>query len=335
MNDKRSSLDEFALIKRYFDRSRAGVETAHDKSGVRLGIGDDCAIVQLSSTEELVISTDTLVGGVHFPEHSDPALIAQRALRVNLSDLAAMGGQARWLLLALTLPEADEPWLASFSEGLHEVAALYNCALIGGDTTRGPLSITITVGGSVPSGKALVRHDARIGDSVYVTGSLGDAAAGLALIQGRIERGRVSTEHQKYLLERFWRPTPRLAEGLLLRNYASAAIDISDGLVADLGRIVERSGVGGELQLTTLPLSPALVEAASEGEASVWAASAGDDYELCFTVPAQNIAALEADIAAGLLQAQAIGRIVPGSGVLCRDAHGQSKDFSDQGYSHF
>lgn len=362
-----TGLDEFALIQRYFsggkfapgafsrkDSTRAdamgedtagtgaaemgaeyqGADCKITGNGVVLGIGDDCAILQPGS-DELVVSTDTLVAGVHFPEQSAAAEIAQKALRVNLSDIAAMGGRPKWFLLALTLPEADESWLADFARGLHQVADAFQCALVGGDTSRGPLlTITITVLGSASPGRALRRSGARPGDRIYVTGSLGDAAAGLAIAQGTIDTATNDTDH-KYLTERFWRPAPRIAEGQLLQAYASAAIDISDGLLADLGHIVTASGVGAAIDVVTLPLSRSLNAVASPEQALRWALTGGDDYELCFTVPPERCADFEAAIAAATMDATAIGVIVPGSAVVCHDAEGHVLDVATAGYRHF
>lgn len=323
-------LDEFTLIKRYFEQCGSVTSGPGGAAGVVVGIGDDCAILRLAAQEEMVITTDTLVAGVHFPEQADPAQIAHRALRVNISDIAAMGAQPQWFLLALTLPEADQNWLEDFSRGLSEVADEYNCRLVGGDTTRGPLAITISALGSVPEGGGLVRSGAQSGDIVFVTGSLGDAAAGLAVIEGRS-----AATNTEYLLKRYWHPSPRVSEGLVLRDYASAAIDISDGVLADLGHIVRASGVGGEIALDSLPLSRSLIEAVGREDAIALALSAGDDYELCFTVPPDKVGGLEEKISEGLLVAQAIGRIVPGSGLICVDAAGQAIDIVDVGYRHF
>lgn len=362
------ALDEFTLIQRYFsagkfapgefsrkDSTRAdaigedtggtspagmgaeykGADGKTTANGVVLGIGDDCAILQPRSDEELVISTDTLVAGVHFPEQSAAAEIAQKALRVNLSDIAAMGGRPKWFLLALTLPEADESWLADFARGLYQVADAFQCTLVGGDTSRGALlTITITVLGSAPPGRALRRSSARPGDRIYVTGSLGDAAAGLAIAQGTIDTATNDADRE-YLTERFWRPAPRIAEGQLLQAYASAAIDISDGLLADLGHIVTASGVGAAIDVATLPLSRSLSAVVSPQQALNWALAGGDDYELCFTVAPERCADFEAAIAAGTMVATSIGVIVPGNAVVCHDAEGRVLDVATEGYRHF
>jgi thiamine-monophosphate kinase len=352
-------VNEFALIKRYF-KQHGSITSDDSAQNVVIGIGDDCAVLVPDPGSEIVVTTDTLVAGVHFPEHANPALIAQRALRVNLSDIAAMGATPCWFLLALTLPELDEVWLERFSGGLREVSDTYDCSLVGGDTTRGPLTVTVSVLGRVPAGAALVRSGACVGDKVYVTGSLGDAGAGLGLLKGTNSdsgsfgsdsfdrdgfdgnssknnrpESRVSTGVSDYLLERFWQPTPRLVEGQILRDYASAAIDISDGLLADLGHICEVSNVGAELIMDSIPLSTSLTEVATKKEALALALTAGDDYELCFTVPQEKVAELESKIDAGLLSAQRVGGIVRGEGVICLDEDGLIVNFPIMGYQHF
>lgn len=317
-------LDEFALIQRYFSRPIS------PDQGIVLGIGDDGAVLKLPSNEQIVVSTDTLIEGVHFPAQADPEKIAGRALRVNLSDLAAMGARPCWFLLALTLPDVDENWLTDFSSGLSSVAEEFACPLVGGDTTRGQLSITITVIGSSPAGAVLTRSGAQAGDAIWVTGSLGDAGGGLAIMEGRaIEAGHDD------LLTRFWRPSPRIREGLILRNIASAAIDISDGLLADLGHIIKASDVGAEVNIDLLPQSSSLIDAVGKVTATSWALGAGDDYELCFTVAPNNAAALDKQIVEGLLMATHIGQIVAEGRLICKDTGGCVRDFPVAGYQHF
>lgn len=319
--------DEFSLIAKYF----AGCGPAD--STVIEGIGDDAALVELDAGDQLVVTTDTLISDVHFPATGAPQEIAQRALRVNISDLAAMGARPRWFVLALTLPQADDRWLSAFSCGLHEAATALQCVLIGGDTNRGPLAITITAFGSVKAGSALLRDGARPDDYVYVTGRLGDSAAGLAVLQRRLHTS--SSVDQDCLVARFWRPTPRVAAGQLLRCYASSAIDISDGLLADLGHITRASGVGAELELSKLPLSPSLTRVATAEQARSWALCGGDDYELCFTVSSQNNGHIDALLTSGELDATLIGRIVRGDEVVCLDPTGQRVAIDETGYSHF
>lgn len=334
-------MNEFALIKRYFERSDddesdldgAAVQASHQQ--VVQGIGDDCAVLSTDPDYELVISTDTLVSGVHFPDNADPRLIAQRAIRVNLSDIAAMGGQPSAFLLALTLPEPNETWLECFGRGLREVSDAYGCPLIGGDTTRGPLSITISILGTVPRGGALLRSGARAGDAIYVTGYLGDAAAGLGLVDASARIDGSQARALSYLEKRYWQPEPRVLQGLILRDQASAAIDISDGLLADLGHILEASEVGAELNLASIPLSEPLIETLPKAEAMRLALTGGDDYELCFTVPKIKVAGFDAKIREGLLDAHHIGEINVKAGLVCRDSSGALIELPQVGYQHF
>lgn len=302
------ALGEFELIERYFSALTEGA------SGLVLGVGDDAAVTVLEPGEQLVTCTDTLVRGVHFLEDTAARDIATRSLCVNLSDLAAMGAVPRWFTLALTLDGADESWLESFAGGLADLSRRYGCALIGGDTTRGPLCISITALGVVPAGRYLRRGGARPGDRVYVTGCLGEGAAALALLQGRLD---CEAAESARLRQRFHAPTPRLAEGLLLRDLASAAIDISDGLLADAGHIAAASGAGICIDLECLPL--ARVAHASGEDLLNWALSGGDDYELCFTVSPENVTAVDDLIRAGRLDAHPVGRVVEGAGVACYD----------------
>lgn len=289
------ALDEFGLIRRYFARPGQALP------GLRLGIGDDAALLDLPAGDTLAVTTDTLVAGRHFPLDTAAFDIGWKALAVNLSDLAAMAARPLGVTLALTLPEADEAWLAAFSEGFFTLADAHAVPLIGGDTTRGPLSITVTALGGVPAAQALRRDGARAGDLVCVSGSLGDAGLGLALALGQplAWLGELPPLHRRHALGRLQRPTPRLALGLALRGIATAAMDVSDGLIQDLGHLLAASGLGASLDLQRLPLSPALQFLAGEGEgaqqqALSWALSAGDDYELLFTVPASAQPALEA-----------------------------------------
>ena len=318
---------EFQLIQQFFQREQA----EQPAEGVLLGIGDDCALLQLPPGQQLAVSVDTLVNGVHFPLAADPELIAERALRTNLSDLAAMGADPLWFTLALTLPQADEDWLRAFSRGLFACAREFGIALVGGDTTSGPLSISIQAMGAVRPGQALRRDGANVGDFVLVTNSLGDGAAALAAIQ---EPALFAPEHYAYLHERFYRPVPRLRESQLLRGLASAALDISDGLVADLQHICTASDLGAVIDVENLPLSPALLGVDNRVQAYEWALSGGDDYELCFTVAPDNMADIAMLIAQGKLNATVIGEMVPGQGVICEY---QGKPFvpARAGYQHF
>lgn len=312
------ALHEFDLIRRFF----TGI--GGDSPRIALGVGDDCALLDPSPGAHLAISTDTLVEGVHFPAACDPEALAGRALRVNLSDLAAMGAEPLGFQLALTLPSADEAWLAAFSRGLARDAGEFRCPLIGGDTTRGPLAITLTVLGSVPVGTALRRGGARAGDLLYVTGTLGDARGALDM-----------PGSEGYLAERYWRPEPRLVAGRLLREFASAALDVSDGLAQDAGHIAAASGLGCRIETDRLPLSAALVAAFGRALATRHALAGGDDYELCFSVPPARADAMEAALAAAGEPVTRIGAVVSGAGVACVDGDGHPVTLERSGYAHF
>lgn len=274
------ALGEFELIQRYFADLTAKVPN----SNLIVGIGDDCAVLAPDNQHCMAISTDTLVSGIHFPENTSAADIGWKALAVNLSDLAAMGASPNWFNLALTLPNADANWVKAFAEGMAELISLYPINLIGGDTTRGALSITITVAGNLPIGKTLLRSGAKIGDSIFVSGNLGDAGKGLQLWQ----QGKSVNAAEVKLIQRLIRPRPRIALGQNLLNIASSCIDISDGLLGDLGHICERSGVAAEMDAELIPLSEELLSVESKQAAMVLALTAGDDYELCFTAAAEK-----------------------------------------------
>ncbi len=318
---------EFQLIQQFFQREQA----EQPAEGVLLGIGDDCALLQMPIGKQLAVSVDTLVAGVHFPLDADAELIAERALRTNLSDLAAMGADPLWFTLALTLPEANEEWLRNFSRGLFACAREYKIALIGGDTTSGPLTITIQVMGTIAPGTAMRRDGANIGDFILVTYNLGDGAAALAVIQDRIYCDESSAG---YLHERFYRPVPRLQESALIRGLATAALDISDGLVADLQHICDASDVGAIIDVENLPLSSAVQSLNNPTQALEWALSGGDDYELCFTVAPEKMADVAMLIAQGKLNATVIGEIVPGNKVIC-EYEGEPFTLANTGYQHF
>jgi thiamine-monophosphate kinase len=319
------ALSESVLIERFFRACGA------QRSDVTLGIGDDAALLSFGAGNDLVAKTDTLVEGVHFPPQSPAASIGHRALAVNLSDLAAMGARPSWALLALTLPRAEEAWLAEFAAGLGALAREHRVALVGGDTTRGPLTVTVQVLGSVPSGSALRRSGARPGDLVFVSGTPGDAAAGLALEQGRLAAPPGARE---YLRERFLLPTPRVALGERLRGFASACIDVSDGLLGDAGKLAQASGVGVELSYEELPLSEALAATLGEERARLLALSGGDDYELCFAVPPARVPQLQAELPPRDWNYQRIGVLseTRGERVL---RGGTVMEFSHSGYQHF
>jgi len=320
---------EFRLIERLREL------TAQPRDDVRIGIGDDAAVLAPPPGKELAVAIDTLVEGVHFPPGTAAADIGWKALAVNLSDLAAMGASPAWALLALTLPGADAAFVEGFAEGFAKLAQPHRLALVGGDTTRGPLAISVAVHGFVPPGQALTRAGARSGDVVLVTGTLGDAAAGLHALQHPLREDDGRAGLRGFLIERFNRPTPRLAVGTALRGQATACVDVSDGLLADLGHICAASGVAAEIEAALLPRSSALLELYDDTTALHFALSGGDDYELCFTVPAARVAELQAGLARLGCGATKIGRIVEGEGVRVRAADGSWLATDRPGWEHF
>ena len=309
------------------------------RADVLLGIGDDAALLRPPAGHELVVTADTLNAGVHFPVGTAAADIGWKALAVNLSDLAAMGAQPAWCTLSLSLPQADAGWVEGFLDGFLALAGRHRIALVGGDTTRGPLSIGITAMGHVESGAALRRDRARVGDDIWVTGTLGDAAAALVL-GGHLPAppgfgaAVVSTAAQEALLARLQRPTPRVEAGRALLGLARACVDVSDGLLADLGHVCRRSGTGAEVWLPALPASAALREVAGAAAPALQAAG-GDDYELCFTAPQALGDALRLALEQAGVEATRIGRIVAGSGVRALDAGGTPWQPGRAGYEHF
>lgn len=313
--------NEFSLIARYF------APLAPQAGGVVLGIGDDAALLDCPAGHTLVAATDTLVAGVHFPADMPPAAIGHRALAVNLSDLAAMGATPAWFLLALTMPAVDEHWLEGFSTGLRDLARAHQLALVGGDTTRGPLTLTVTALGYVAAGAALHRDGAQNGDDIYISGQPGAAAAGLRLWQN-------AAPDTDALREFFLYPAPRLALGQQLAGLAHAAIDVSDGLCADLAHVLTASGVGATLDVEHIPLHPAAVSLLGETTARELALSGGDDYELCFTAsPAKAERVQAAGRAAGCAVTR-IGRIEQQPGLRVQ-MHGKSVSVRQPGYQHF
>lgn len=293
-------MGEFDLIKQYFNRQPK-------RADVELAVGDDCAIVTLPANHRLAITTDTLVSGTHFLPNISPSDLAYKTVAVNLSDLASQGAEPAWVSLALTLEKTDPNWLAEFNQSLFAILDRYNVDLIGGDTTYGKLSLTLTTQGILPNNQGLFRHKAQVSDWIFVSGTLGDSAAGLDLL---LKNGKISTESDHYLVQRHLRPTPRVELGLALRSFSTCAVDISDGLLADLGHILERSQVGAEIQLENLPLSHHLLECFDENQAEQFALTGGEDYELCFTVSNEKRAEMEQILRAQGIKVTCIGKIL-------------------------
>ena len=316
---------EFDIIRRYFTRQDS------DRRDVIAGIGDDAALLQVPAGMELVVCMDTLVDGVHFPEGTPAAAIGHKALAVNLSDLAAMGAEPAWATLSLTMPESDPDWLAAFSRGFFELAERYQLQLVGGDTTQGPLAVTVQAHGFVPQGRALRRQGAQAGDHIYVTGTLGDAGLALQLA------GDAGAELQ----QRLDYPEARLAAGQALRGIASAAIDISDGLLADLGHLLENNQLGAALSIDDLPRSAAFTSTVARCGADAGMLfhdlplSAGDDYELCFTVPEALLPRLETVQVQLACTCTHIGVIEKKAGIRCYATGGKNYEPATDGYRHF
>lgn len=322
-------LGEFDVIERYFSRSGAG---GQGRPHVILGVGDDAALLRMPPGADLVAAVDTLVAARHFIADGDARSIGHRALAVNLSDMAAMGATPAWATLALTLPAADAAWLERFSAGLFDLADAYGVALVGGDTTAGPLTITIQILGHVTHGTAMRRGGARAGDLLAVTGTLGDAGAGLALASGRLHLS--DRDAAAELLARYEYPSPRLDFGSLARGIASAAMDLSDGLVGDLPKLAAASGLSAQVAVDRLPLSRALQSAVPLAQAREWALAAGDDYELLLAVPPHRFAELAAAARRVNLMCAVIGELRPGTGVAWT-LDGAAIDVPARGYDHF
>lgn len=322
-----SDQSEFSIIQQYFE------QLTSQREDVELGIGDDCALLRCPEDHVTAVSIDTLVENIHFFADVDPVTLGHKSLAVSLSDLAAMGATPAWFTLALTLPKVDEKWLKGFSTGLADIAKQHNIQLVGGDTTRGPLTISIQAHGHVKAHKAIKRSGAQAGDLIYVTGTLGDAGAALQLRLNQWHDDNLSRQDQQYLQQRLEMPTPRVEQGQLLSGIASAAIDISDGLLADLGHITRQSGVGARLDLAKLPISKALGKV-NRTMAESLALESGDDYELCFTVPPHYFSELGARLADQCTQ---IGVITEQAGLSYIDEnHGfLDLNISKAGYDHF
>jgi thiamine-monophosphate kinase len=319
-------MDEFELIRRYF------AELTPPRADVALGIGDDAALLAPPRGHEVVVTTDTLIAGRHFPDDTDPQAVGWKALAVNLSDLAAMGAEPRWFTLALTLRMADPEWLAGFAAGLGAMARETGVALVGGDTTQGALSITVTAMGTVPAGKAIRRSGARAGDAICVTGTLGDAALALRLLGEAGGRGEACSADLEHLRARLNRPVPRVAAGAVLRDLAHAAIDLSDGLAGDLSHVLDASGVGAEIRAGKLPMSRAFKALSEPEDRLELQVAGGDDYELCVCLPPDDVAKLRKRLDVPLTE---IGKVVKGKGLTVLDAKGKKLAIDPFGYRHF
>ena len=316
-------LSEFDLINRYFNRP-----TRHTS----LGVGDDAALLAVTPGHELAASIDTMVEGVHFFPDAEPESLGHKVLAVNLSDMAAMGANPKWAMLALTVPKADETWFEGFARGFFALAAEHDVDLIGGDTARGPRNLCVQIMGEVLRGRALRRDGARVGDDVWVSGQLGAAAAGVAHLKGAL---RLSEPLLGHCLARLNRPAPRVALGRMLIGVANSAIDISDGLLGDLGHICERSGVGAAIEFAAVPCSAQLMPLRGHALVTRAILAGGDDYELCFTALAGRRTEVEALSARSGLALTRVGRIVADRGIVVADEAGQPMSVQDGGFDHF
>jgi thiamine-monophosphate kinase len=315
---------EFALIRRHFTRPARHTD---------LAVGDDAALIRPAPGMQLAISTDMLVAGTHFFPDTDPTDLGWKTLAVNVSDLAAMGAQPRWVVLAASLPRPDEAWIAAFAQGFFACCEAFDIDAIGGDTTRGPLNLCPTIFGEVPTGAAITRGGARPDDDLWVSGAPGRAALGLAHLRGDTH---LADTYRDDCLAALHRPQPRVALGLALRGIASAMLDVSDGLLGDLGHILDSSAVGAVIDEANLPLAPLVAACGDPALAFAACTGGGDDYELLFAAPRTERAAL-ADLSARLdLPLHRIGTVVPAAdGLRLRDAGGALRKLSARGYDHF
>jgi len=319
---------EFSLIDHFF-KARGAV-----RDDVFLAIGDDGAITSVPTGYQLVTAVDTLVNGVHFPVDSKAFDVGYKSLAVNLSDLAAMGAEPAWATLALTMPNADESWLQQFCDGFYQLAEEFNVQLVGGDTTQGPLSVTVQVMGLVPQGLAVLRSGAKSGDAIYVSGCIGDAALGLQIHQQQLALPSLSRQKSQAFCERLFRPYPRVALGKALRGIASSMIDISDGLAADLNHMLDSSCVGATIEFEKIPVSEQLQAVSESADTTIYIMSGGDDYELCFTVPESKVEKL-GEISQQLsINVNRIGIINASTG-LCVLKNGVEMKSLHSGFEHF
>ena len=319
-------MQEFELINQYFK------STTVQRDDVLLGIGDDCAILSPPPGKQLAVSTDTLICAVHFPVNTSAEDIGYKSLAVNLSDLAAMGAEPAWASLAISLPAADELWVSEFMLGFYQLAKKYNVALIGGDTTRGPLSITLSVTGFVDAKKSLKRSNAKLGDVIFVSGNLGDARLGLESVLGNVALANADINH--YFINRLNRPEAKICIGQLLTKYSVAAIDLSDGLLADLKHICTASSTGAVIHLDKIPLSKQLLNYYSNNVDWAMICNAGDDYELCFTCPPEDVDAMLNALKEHNIQVFPIGEITNSGNVICYLNDNVYSQIGS-GYNHF
>jgi thiamine-monophosphate kinase len=321
MSEKLSS--EFDLIARHFTRPAANAV---------LGVGDDCALIDVSNGMDLAVSTDTMVSGTHFFPDVDPENLGHKALAVNLSDMAAMGAMPYWAMLALTLPSVDHTWLAAFAKGFFDLAEEHGVSLVGGDTTRGPLALTVTIMGEVPAGASLRRSGAKAGNDIWVSGRIGDAALAVAHRHGRL---RLSAPEYREAVMRLYEPTPRVGLGQALRGLATSAIDISDGLLADLTHICRLSKVGAKVEIAALPVSEIGAKHMGSEAGLAAIAAGGDDYELCFTANPNSRDSIE-DLTDMLgVPLTRIGQVHKGKGVSLLGAGGKQVQVDGRGFDHF
>lgn len=323
-------MKEFDLIGNYFAKG------GYVRKDVLLGIGDDAAVTKVPNGQCVVTTTDTLVEGVHFLADTPPEAIAHKAIAVNLSDLAAMGAEPAWISLSLSLPNIDEHWVKAFSEKIHSLSHYFSFQLIGGDTVQGPLSITITAQGFIPDNNQITRSGAEPNDWLLVTGCLGDAGVGLDILTDKVIVS--NAEHASYLKNRHWFPTPRILAGTTLRRVATSCIDVSDGLIQDLNQVISRSEVGAIVHLDKLPISEALGKNIEDLTAALtYAATAGDDYELLFTVPEEQRVYIETALASYNIPVTCIGQITGATGKIDLRLDEQPFEFESKkiGFEHF
>ncbi|WP_416305063.1 thiamine-phosphate kinase [Neptunicella sp. SCSIO 80796] len=319
-------MKEFTIIDSFFK------QRSYQRKDVLIGIGDDCAVSSVAAGQNLAVTTDTLINGVHFPENTSPQAIAHKAVAVNLSDLAAMGAEPAWINLSLSVPKVDEQWLDEFSQGMRELCEYYSVQLIGGDTVKGPLSITITAMGFIPEQQALTRSGAKPGDLLFVTGTLGDAALGLDVVQKKVE---VPYKFRDALVNRLNFPTPRVLAGTTLRRLATACIDISDGMLSDLKHVLNASNCGAVVQIDKIPLSQALLESVEPEQGIQYALTGGDDYELLFCVPEEQKGNLDRALLHSNVAITCIGQMTGQPGKLELQLNKQPFNFNVRGYEHF